>query len=75
MISLEDRQCLARDIEAAQRSGARLALACGVAGIDLRTLQRWKAQRGSAGLSAGDGHAILTARHTLYRKAREINPA
>jgi putative transposase len=52
MIGLEDRQALARDIHAAHADGARLRLACETAGIDLRTLQRWKAQQG---LSAGDG--------------------
>jgi putative transposase len=52
MIGLEDRQALARDIDAARAAGARLAPACEVAGIELRTLQRWRAQ---AGLTAGDG--------------------
>ena len=52
MIGLEDRQALARDIEVAHAGGARLRLACETAGIELRTLQRWKAQEG---LSAGDG--------------------
>ena len=52
MIGLEDRQALARDIHAAHAAGARLRLACETAGIDLRTLQRWKAH---AGLVAGDG--------------------
>jgi len=52
MIGLEDRQALARDIDAAQSAGARLRPACEIAGIDPRTLQRWKARQG---LSAGDG--------------------
>ena len=52
MIGLEDRQALAQDIQAAHSAGARLQAACGVAGIDLRTLQRWKARQG---LTAGDG--------------------
>ena len=52
MIGLEDRQSLARDIEVAHRDGARLRLACEVAGIDVRTLQRWKC---GDGLLAGDG--------------------
>lgn len=52
MIGLEDRQTLAQDIDTAHGAGARLAPACEVAGIDLRTLQRWKAQEG---LTAGDG--------------------
>ncbi len=52
MISLEDRQSLARDIDVAHTAGARLSLACETAGIDLRTLQRWKV---SEGLVGGDG--------------------
>jgi hypothetical protein len=52
MIGLEDRQALAQDIEAAHSAGARLQPACEIAGIELRTLQRWKAQQG---LTAGDG--------------------
>jgi len=52
MIGLEDRQALARDIEAAHAAGARLQPACEIAGIELRTLQRWKARQG---LTAGDG--------------------
>jgi transposase InsO family protein len=52
MIGLEDRQALARDIDAAHAAGARWREACEVAGIELRTLQRWKAQQG---LTTGDG--------------------
>ena len=52
MIGLEDRQVLAQDIHIARGAGARLRLACEVAGIDERTLQRWKARQG---LVAGDG--------------------
>ncbi|HYN63468.1 MAG TPA: IS3 family transposase [Candidatus Limnocylindrales bacterium] len=52
MIGLEDRQALARDIHAAHEAGARLRLACETAGIDVRTLQRWKTQQG---LASGDG--------------------
>jgi len=52
MIGLEDRQALAQGIDTAHRAGARLHLACEIAGIELRTLQRWKA---SDGLVAGDG--------------------
>ena len=52
MIGLEARQNLARNIHAAQQAGARLKLACATAGIDVRTLQRWKARDG---LMAGDG--------------------
>lgn len=52
MIGLEDRQGVARDILKAHSAGARLQLACETAGIDVRTLQRWRA---GAGLTAGDG--------------------
>jgi len=52
MIGLEDRQSLVRDIREAHRNGARLHLACEFAGIDVRTLQRWKA---GSGLVTGDG--------------------
>ena len=52
MIGLEDRQSLSQDIGAAHAAGARLHLACEIAGIDVRTLQRWKAHEG---LTAGDG--------------------
>jgi len=52
MISLEDRRALARDIHTAHTAGARLKPACELAGIELRTLQRWKAEEG---LVSGDG--------------------
>ena len=52
MTGLEDRQSLSQDIGVAHAAGARLHRACEIAGIDLRTLQRWKAHEG---LSAGDG--------------------
>ena len=52
MISLGDRKTLALGIHTAHAAGARLHLACEIAGIDLRTLQRWRAH---AGLTAGDG--------------------
>lgn len=46
MIGLEDRQMKVRNIETAQHAGARLDAACKVAGITLRTLQRWKREDG-----------------------------
>jgi putative transposase len=52
MIDLEDRRIVAQNIVMAHTAGARLRLACETAGIDQRTLQRWKAH---AGLTAGDG--------------------
>ena len=51
MTRLEDRQNLVRDIEQACAEGARLVPACALAGIDARTLRRWKA---GEGLRQGD---------------------
>ena len=47
MIRLEDRQYIVAAIEQAHGAGARLRLACALAGIDIRTLQRWRAQGGT----------------------------
>ena len=52
MIGLGDRQALSRDIAVAHAAGARLQPACETAGLDLRTLQRWKARKGPC---EGDG--------------------
>jgi len=41
MINLEDRQAIADNIFEAHEAGARLAPACEVAGVNVRTLQRW----------------------------------
>src|SRR6187200_2233709 len=53
MTRLEDRQILMRDIAQARADGARLAPACALAGLDPRTLQRWK---------TGDGLSISDRR-------------
>ena len=68
MIGLEDRQALAQNIDVAHIAGARLKPACKIAGIDLRTLQRWQA---ADGIKGGDrrpqavrpvpGHALSEA--------------
>ena len=68
MIGLEDRQRVARDIDIAHASGARLRPACAIASIDLRTLQRWKAH---CGLVSGD--ARPTAQHRPA--AHALSPA
>ncbi|GAB7550467.1 hypothetical protein CS8_101830 [Cupriavidus sp. 8B] len=79
MIGLEDRQFVAQNIRVAHTDGARLRLACETAGIDLRTLQRWKA---GEGLTSGDrrpdavrptpAHALSPAeRATLLSVANE----
>ena len=52
MIGLEDRQSLSQEIGVAHAAGARLHLACEIAGIDVRTLQRWKAHKGLVRISA-----------------------
>lgn len=51
MIRLEDRRKLALDIDEAHAAGARWDRACAIFGINLRTLQRWKADDG---LTQGD---------------------
>ena len=51
MTRLEDRQNLVRAIEQARLSGARVASACDLAGINRRTWQRWRA---GDGLTQGD---------------------
>ena len=52
MIDLEDRRAVACDILNAHLAGARLRLACETAGIDVRTLQRWKAGDGLIGAAS-----------------------
>ena len=46
MIGLEDRRHMAQIIDEAHANGARLSKACQLAGIHVRTLQRWKIQDG-----------------------------
>ncbi len=46
MIRLEDRQRVATEIQQAHHAGARLAKACALTGISVRTLQRWQAEQG-----------------------------
>ncbi|MBB5411364.1 transposase InsO family protein [Paraburkholderia sp. HC6.4b] len=70
MIGLEDRQRLAREIESANRAGARLRLACEVAGIDVRTLQRWKAHQGLVKGDARPGAMRPLPAHTLSPQER-----
>ena len=70
MILIEDRRSLADNIETARCAGARLRLACEIAGIDERTLQRWKAH---AGLAKGDGRPQAvrpTPSHALSEQER-----
>jgi putative transposase len=51
MTRLEDRQILIDQVAAARANGARQAPACVLAGVDARTIQRW---RKSDGLTRGD---------------------
>ena len=70
MIGLDDRQALSQDIDVAHAAGARLRPACEIVGIDLRTLQRWKAHEG---LVAGDGRPQAVRpvpRHALSEAER-----
>lgn len=52
MIALKDRQMIVQHIQTAHKQGARLDRACAVAGITIRTLQRYK--RDSQSLVVGD---------------------
>ena len=70
MIGLEDRHALAKDIHVAHTTGARLKPACAIAGIDLRTLQRWQAVDG---VISADGRPVAvraTPRHALSEAER-----
>ena len=71
MIGLEDRRKTTLNILTAHSDGARLRLACEVAGIDLRTLQRWRA---GDGLEAGDKRPTAVRpmpAHALSAQERE----
>jgi putative transposase len=71
MIALEDRRSLACDITEAHKAGARLHKACEIAGIDLRTLQRWRAH---SGLEKGDGRPAAVRpppAHALSEQERQ----
>jgi putative transposase len=71
MIGLEDRRKTTLNILTAHSDGARLGLACEVAGIELRTLQRWRA---GDGLEAGDKRPTAVRpvpAHALSAQERE----
>jgi putative transposase len=71
MIGLEDRTVRAQDIDIAHRAGARLSKACAEAGLEVRTLQRWKAH---GGLVSGDRRPTAvrpTPAHALSASERE----
>ena len=71
MIALEDRRQMVQWVEAACCDGARFRLACEVAGIDARTVQRWKA---GDGLERGDARPEAnrpTPSHALSAEERQ----
>ena len=70
MIGLEDRRQLAQEIESANLAGARLRLACEVVGIDVRTLQRWKAHHGLVTGDARPGARRALPAHALSPQER-----
>ncbi len=70
MILVEDRRLIVERIIPAQRRGARLKTACELAGIDVRTLQRWQRE----GLQLGDRRPQAvrhTPAHALSARERE----
>ena len=70
MILTEDRRSLSLGITVATEAGARLNLACKIAGINARTLQRWRAHEG---LVQGDGRPQAvrpTSSHALSVEER-----
>ena len=77
MTCLEDRQTLVAEIAAACAAGARLAPACSLAGIDLRTFQRWRT--GDGQVRADHRPAAIRSRplHTLSdaERARMVDLA
>ena len=76
MIGLEDRQALARDIGVAQAAGARLQPACEIAGIDARTLKRWKGGQSSMPLAFPRLlHKILHGLAHRGRRSSQATPA
>jgi hypothetical protein len=65
LIALEDRQKTAQWLEAARREGARLKPACEVAGIDARTVQRWKARSGLE-RAGGRPQVLMAVKNRLF---------
>jgi hypothetical protein len=51
MIPVEDRRAIVGNLDEARAAGARLAPACGLIGVDPRTIQRWRRENG---LELGD---------------------
>jgi putative transposase len=70
MTRLEDRQTLVAEIASACAVGARLAPACGLAGIDARTFQRWRADDGQIRADRRPEAARLRPAHALSEAER-----
>jgi transposase InsO family protein len=70
MTRREDRQTLAAEIASACAAGARLAPACGLAGIDPRTFQRWRDGDGEVKADRRPGAVRPTPRHALSEAER-----
>ena len=70
MTRLEDRRTLAADITVACAAGARLAPACALAGIDLRTFRRWRAGDGQVRADRRPDAVRPTPRHALSEGER-----
>jgi transposase InsO family protein len=70
MTRLEDRQTLMAEIMAACTAGARLAPACSLAGIDLRTFQRWRLGDGQVQADRRPEAARPKPRHALTEAER-----
>jgi transposase InsO family protein len=70
MTRLEDRQTLMAEIASACAAGARLAPACGLAGIDLRTFQRWRAEDGQVRADRRPEAVRPRPRHALSEAER-----
>ena len=66
----EDRQTLVAEIAAACAAGARLAPACSLAGMDARTLQRWRAGDGQVQADRRPGATRPRPRHALTEAER-----
>ncbi len=65
-----DRQILAAEISEACAAGARLAPACGLAGMDARTFQRWRAGDGQVQADRRPGATRPRPRHALTEAER-----
>ena len=70
MTRLEDRHLLVRQIESAQRQGARLHQVSQEAGLSVRTLQRWKTEGGVLRDDGRPGAMRLKPSHALTAEER-----